>query len=149
MPPRIRAGVRARCTSNRVDGRFFAPLRMTCVAIALGEMSPSCPRPNCHPEEAALPARDSSAARLAKDLLQHRLMPERVLSFAVTWQAARLRLHGQADAARVLKGFRVTGISTSSMTTFWLEFLDFAQNDMCCNNARRDVSVMPSPNMSS
>ena len=31
------------------------------------------------------------------------------------------------------------------MTTFWLEFLDFAQNDMRRNNALRDVSVMPSP----
>ena len=94
----------------------FAPLRMTCVAITFGERFPSCPRQTCHPEEAALPGSGSSAGWLTKDLLRHRLMPERVLSLAVTRQAARLRLHSQADAARVLKGFRVTGISTSSMT---------------------------------
>ena len=134
MPPRIRAGVRARCTSSREDGRFFATLRMTCFALDICVMSPSCPRPICHPEEAVLPAGGSPAGRLTKDLLRHRLIPERLLSFAVTRQAARLRLHGQANAARVLKGFRVTGISTSSMTTFWLEFLDFAQNDMVCNS---------------
>ena len=38
MPPRIWAGKRVRCTSSREDGRFFAPLRMTCVAIAISEM---------------------------------------------------------------------------------------------------------------
>ena len=48
-PPRIRAGQGFRCTSTREDGRFFAPLRMTCVAIALGESSPSCLRLYCYP----------------------------------------------------------------------------------------------------
>ena len=34
--------------------------------------------------------------------------------------------------------------SAQAMTTFWLAFLDFAQNDMCCNCYKRYVSVIPS-----
>ncbi len=102
MPPRIWAGEGLRCMSTRIDGRFFAPLRMTCLAITLAETSPSHPRPSCHPEEAVLPAGGSPAGWLTKDLLRHRLIPERLLSFAVTWKAARLRLHGQAEQTRVI-----------------------------------------------
>ena len=56
----------------------------------------------CHPEEAALPASEFSAGMLTKDLLRHRLIHERLLSFAVTWQAARLRLHGHAEEAHAM-----------------------------------------------
>ena len=89
-PPRIWAGEGFRCTSSREDGRFFAPLRMTCLAIGIGEEFRTHVCKYCHPEEVR-PARDSLAGRLTKDLLRHRLMLERLLSFAVTWQAARLR----------------------------------------------------------
>jgi hypothetical protein len=41
-------------------------------------------RQTCHPEEAVLPTSGSSAGRLTKDLLRHRLIPERHLSFAAT-----------------------------------------------------------------
>ena len=116
MPPRIWAGEGFRCTSSREDGGFFAPLRMTSLAIGIGEEFLTHVCNYRHPEEVR-PAMDSMAGRLTKDLLRHRLMLERLLSFAVTWQAARLRRHGQAEAARALKGFRYTGISTSSMTT--------------------------------
>ena len=36
-----------------------------------------------------MPAGDSSAGRLTKDLLRHGMIPERVLSFAAGWQAVR------------------------------------------------------------
>ena len=39
---------------NRKDGRFFATLRMTCIAIAIAEMFRSYLRQTCHPEEAGL-----------------------------------------------------------------------------------------------
>jgi hypothetical protein len=101
-------------TSHREDGRFFAALRMTCFAITITETFRStlrqhCEesdvrvgqtflsacfdvaqnnrpvnRQNCHPEVAALSAGGSSAGRLTKDLLRHRLIPERHLSFAAT-----------------------------------------------------------------
>ena len=38
MPPRIRVGKGSRCTSGPEDGRFFAPLRMTCFAIDISEV---------------------------------------------------------------------------------------------------------------
>ena len=79
--PRIRVGEGIRRTSSREDGRFFAALRMTRFTIAFVENCPSYVSPNCHPEEAVRPARESSAGRLTKDLLRHRLMPERLLSF--------------------------------------------------------------------
>ena len=41
-PPRIWAGEGFRRTSSREDGRFFAPLRMTCFAMAMSEMIRSC-----------------------------------------------------------------------------------------------------------
>ena len=44
------------------DGRFFAALRMTCFAIAIGEICRSGVGTNCHPEE---------APRLTKDLLRY------------------------------------------------------------------------------
>ena len=102
MPPRIWAAEGFPRTPTREDGRFFAALRVTCFLVDILEMSRSYPRQTCHPEEADLPASDSSAGWLTKDLLRHRLIPERLLSFAVTRQAARLRLHGQADQARVM-----------------------------------------------
>ena len=111
MRPRIRVGEGSRCTSGPEDGRFFAPLRMTCLAMAMSEVFRSSPRQTCHPEEAALPASDSSAGRLTKDLLRHRLMSERVLSFAVTRQAARLRLHGHPKAARGRPCVRAYGLA--------------------------------------
>ena len=39
---------------SRTDGRFFAALRMTCIAIAIAEMFRSYLRQTCHPEEAGL-----------------------------------------------------------------------------------------------
>ena len=48
-------------------------LRMTIRSMNIRETYTSYIVPNCHPEEAALPARDSSAGRLTKDLLRHRL----------------------------------------------------------------------------
>ena len=93
-------------------GDSSAALRMTCFAIAIVEMYPSFVSPYCHPEEDVRPARESSAGRLTKDLLRHRLIPS-LLGTQSTQQAARLRTHGQAEVARVLMGFRNTGISTS------------------------------------
>ena len=80
--PRIWAGEGLRCMSTRIDGRFFAPLRMTCFALDVREVFRSHLRQTCHPEEAALSASGSSVGWLTKDLPRHRLMPERVLSFA-------------------------------------------------------------------
>ena len=99
--PRKWAGEGFRCTSTREDGRFFAPLRMTCFTIAICEMFRSYVCQYCHPEEAALPARESPAGWPTKDLLQHGLIPE-LMALSPTWQAARLRLHSQGEAARVL-----------------------------------------------
>ena len=48
---------------------------MTGVSIIIHERHPLRARPTCHPEEAVLPASDSSAGRLTKDLLRHRLIP--------------------------------------------------------------------------
>ena len=73
--PRRWVGEGFRCTSRRTDGRFFAALRMTCYAIAIGEVSGSSLRPTCHPEEAVRHASDSSARWLTKDQLRHRLIP--------------------------------------------------------------------------
>ena len=56
-------------------GDSSAALRMTCFAIAIVEMYPSFVSPYCHPEEDVRPARESSAGRLTKDLLRHRLIP--------------------------------------------------------------------------
>ncbi len=58
-------------------------------------------RITCHPEDAR-PASVSSAGRPTKDLLRHRVMSERPLSFAVTWQAARLRLHDHSEEAHAM-----------------------------------------------
>ena len=65
MCPRKWAGERFRATSDREDGRFFAPLRMTCFAITNGEMCPSHVRRYCHPEEAlsAVPGTGRPAGR--------------------------------------------------------------------------------------
>ena len=41
-----------RATSNRVDGRFFAPLRMTCFALGICKMFRPHVCQECHPEEA-------------------------------------------------------------------------------------------------
>lgn len=39
MRPRTGLASKGMCdTSNREDGRFFAPLRMTCYALTIGEM---------------------------------------------------------------------------------------------------------------
>ena len=71
--PRTSSSTKGMCfTYHRIDGRFFAALRMTCFPIAIVEMYPSFASPNCHPEEAALPAGESLAGRLTKDLLRHR-----------------------------------------------------------------------------
>ena len=45
------------------------------------------------------------AGRLTKDLLRHCLMLERLLSFAVTCQEARLRPHGEEAQVMVGKTF--------------------------------------------
>ena len=72
MPPRIRVGEGFRLTSSREDGRFFAALRMTCFAIALGENVSVIHSPVLS-SFVSLPAGESSAGRLTKDLLRHRL----------------------------------------------------------------------------
>ena len=61
--PRTGSSSKGMCyTSNRVDGRFFAALRMTCVAITIGQpLSPHLRR-NCHPEK-AMPAGRRQAVR--------------------------------------------------------------------------------------
>ena len=69
---------------NRKDGRFFAALRMTCIAIAIAEMFRSYLRQTCHPEEAARPT---------KDLLRHRIITARLVRVD-TWQAARPHTSG-------------------------------------------------------
>ena len=53
-------------------GDSSTSLRMTCFAITIVEVYPSFVGPYCHPEE---------AVRLTKDLLRHRMRPER-LAFA-------------------------------------------------------------------
>ena len=97
-------------------GDSSTPLRMTCIAILIHERHPLRPRQTCHPEEAAQPAGGSSAGWLTKDLLRHRLIPERVLSLAESWRAARLRLHGQAEPAREKPCLRAYGLMKASAT---------------------------------
>ena len=54
-PPRISVGEGFGCTSSREDGRFFAALRMTCLAIGIGEEFLTHVCKYCHPEEACVP----------------------------------------------------------------------------------------------
>ena len=81
-PPRIWVVECFRCTASREDGRFFAALRMTCVAIAVGETYPSAARQTVILRRPCLPCPAQAGARPTKDLLQHRMTLERVLSFA-------------------------------------------------------------------
>ncbi len=70
--PSVRAQVRLQmaCATRPIEktGDSSTPLRMTCVAITIGEPRSPHLRRNCHPEEAERPT---------KDLLQHRIIPVR------------------------------------------------------------------------
>ena len=50
--PRVRVYGLVKASSGREDGRFFAPLRMTCVAVAVVEVCRPSVGSDCHPEEA-------------------------------------------------------------------------------------------------
>ena len=67
----------------------------TFLSARIAKNDKSADSQTCHPEEAR-PARGSSAGRLTKDLLRHRLMHE-LLVMTPTRKAARLRRHGHGE----------------------------------------------------